>query len=124
LNNVGEITDSGGGACDYTDQYISGLSYTGSATGDMTVIIDFSCIESGDTCNPPEGTPKTVEFTYGERSYIGGYYQTGAIETGTGPNSVSLTGLFGTSGMALMGVLPLAAAAGFGAVKLNRKKRQ
>jgi hypothetical protein len=42
----------------------------------------------------------------------------------TGPNAVSLTGLAGTSGMALMSVLPLAAVAGLGAVKLNRKKQQ
>ncbi len=42
----------------------------------------------------------------------------------TGRNAVVMIDSLGTSGMALAGVLPLAAVASLGALKLNRKKRQ
>jgi hypothetical protein len=130
LNSVGEIVDgtpgNGETECNYGDNYLEVASFDGTAVGnDMTLIIDFECVLSPETCEPPAGYPESPNLTFDD--YAGlpeTLYNFSWIETGTGPNAVSLAGLSGTSGLALMGVLPLAAVAGLGAVKLNRKKQQ
>ncbi len=110
-DHVGEIVAdaTAGGDCTYPDPPPDPFST-------VYVIIDPSA--------GPEGDPGDIQCDFLEISSTElknlGYLK---LEN-TGPNAVTMMGMFGTSGWALMGVLPLAAVAGLGAVKLNRKKRQ
>ena len=87
----------------------------------VLVEVDFTC-EAATGCDGGDDPANDTFFgIHGESDT--GTWDTGTYVADTGPNAVSMAALSGTSGLALMGVLPLAAVAGLGAVKLNRKKR-
>jgi hypothetical protein len=96
-----------------------------SAPAVIIVEVDFMC-EAATGCDGGEQPADATFFGLNsdEPEIDEGVWDTGTYLADTGPNAVSLAGLSGTSGLALMGVLPLAAVAGLGAVKLNRKKQQ
>jgi hypothetical protein len=86
-------------------------------------------VEVDFTCNPTDGCdggddPADATYFGIHNSDDSDTWDTGTYLANTGPTAVNITGLSGTSGMVLMGVLPMAAVAGLGAVKFNRKKRQ
>jgi hypothetical protein len=90
----------------------------------ICVLVQFSCAGCSASNLYPEGPGQDSDGPFPNDTDTTGDLATGLFFADTGPEAVTMAGLSGTSGLALMGVLPLAAVAGLGAVKLNRKKQQ
>jgi hypothetical protein len=109
------------------DESTFNIGYTFSSSDPALILVevDFTC-EVATGCDVGDQYIDPADATYFgiQDSGDSGTWNTGTYLANTGPTAVNITGFSGISGMALMGVLPLAAAAGFGAVNLNRKKRQ
>jgi hypothetical protein len=91
--------------------------------GIYRVEVDFRC-EPDTGCNwgDPDVLSETSESVGLDDGT--GVQWTGVYEVYSGPNAVTIANSSGISSLALAGVLPMAAVAGLGAVKLNRKKQQ
>jgi hypothetical protein len=116
--NYGKIVGVLGGNCEYgtpIDEYTN-----------VVVLID-PTPPSGGTYDVPQFQLNYTEIitkTEEPLELYGLYDFDFIVLDGRGPNAVTVADSSGISNLALAGVLPLAAVAGLGAVKLNRKKQQ
>jgi len=117
INGNGDIVASGSldGSGNLTLSYgtddlsVCGVSCS-AATGMMTISIDYTCTQSGNTCDPSNGTPATsTATTYTEISALPFPFSAN-ITTGTGPSAVTLSG-FGSSSNSDSGLALLVATA-------------
>ncbi|GAP62875.1 hypothetical protein ARMA_1298 [Ardenticatena maritima] len=81
----------------------------------------------GTPCNPPEGTPATIQYQFTQNA-IPVVYNAGYLETGTGPTAVTLEVFSGAAATetgrpvgVLVGAMALAAA---GVVALVARRRR
>jgi hypothetical protein len=87
------------------------------------VEVDFRCEpDTGCYWGDPDVLSETSKFVGLDDDT--GVQKTGVYEVYSGPTAVTIANSNGISSLALAGVLPIAAIAGLGAVKFNRKKRQ
>jgi hypothetical protein len=128
LDATGDFDDAGDpspdGLCDYGDNAL-GYGTIAAAPGfgtSITILIDYTC-SSGSGCSPPaNGTPGNYSHQYNEAPPPG-YYNTGYIETGTGPTAITLVNATAASANVWLPVgLAVLALAVVGAVVVRRRR--
>lgn len=78
---------------------------TGYNGATFEILIDFNCSMGVGTCNPPAGTPGTIQHQFTQNP-IPATYDAGYLETGTGPTAITLE-VFSGSAATDTGRLPV-----------------
>jgi hypothetical protein len=122
LNPVGQIVGLATPQCLYGLPPGPPVSPIPPLPGDsMLIVIDFSCSTTGGCSGGPSGTPAIIQIPYTEAVGAGLYSIPAPVPTGTGPNVVQLTGMSGSSGLAI--TLILAVVTG-GSLVLKKKSQK